>query len=174
MVRCWSLPLGSHRQQQHLETWNVFTEADLQSGVDSQKTDVLFDKYYEFSIKGGTRKRHGLSAVAIKWMIESRNIPLFSKMGQLPCCHKSLSWKHLDRQNHCCRWWGQQLIARRNVWPTSRCGSFWSQTWICWHKDHPAPCKESGCKHRCFCKGHRCSCATVSTSAQDAVQKKRW
>ena len=116
MVRCWSLPLGSHRQQQHLETWNVFTEADLQSGVDSQKTDVLFDKYYEFSIKGRHRKWCGWEALAIRSMHESRDVPLPAKVEQPPRtlgkqdrpCMVPVAKVNLEntpRQIRCCCWW---------------------------------------------------------------------
>ena len=34
---------------------DVFVEAVLRSGTDFQRIDVLFDRYYELSIKGGTR-----------------------------------------------------------------------------------------------------------------------
>ncbi|KAL8600360.1 hypothetical protein ACOMHN_013575 [Nucella lapillus] len=58
---------------------DVFVEAVLWSGADFQRIDVLFDRYYELSIKGGTRNRRKEGAVAIRRMIESKDVPLPAK-----------------------------------------------------------------------------------------------
>ena len=58
---------------------DVFVGAVLQSGTQFKLIDVVFDRYYEKSIKSGTRTRRGQGSAAIRQLIESRDVPLPSK-----------------------------------------------------------------------------------------------
>ena len=58
---------------------DVFVGAVLQSGTQFKRIDIVFDRYYEKSIKSGTRTRRGQGSAAIRRLIESRDVPLPSK-----------------------------------------------------------------------------------------------
>lgn len=55
---------------------DVFIGAVLQGGTLFKRTDVVFDRYYEKSIKEGTRTQRGQGAVAIRRLSKGRNVPL--------------------------------------------------------------------------------------------------
>lgn len=58
------------------ELGDVFIGAVFQGGTLFKRTDVVFDRYYEKSIKEGSRARHGQVSVAVRGLIKSRNVPL--------------------------------------------------------------------------------------------------
>ena len=58
---------------------DVFIGAVLQGGILFKRIDVVFDRYYETSIKSGTRTRRSQGSTAIRQLIESRDVPLPSK-----------------------------------------------------------------------------------------------
>lgn len=53
---------------------DVLTSTVLQSGAGLKRIDVLFDRYYQTSIKSGTRRGQGIAA--IRQLIENRDVPL--------------------------------------------------------------------------------------------------
>jgi hypothetical protein len=83
---------------------DVFIEAVLWSGADFQRIDVLFDRYYELSIKGGTRNRRKQGAVAIRRMIESEDVPLPAKWDNFLA--------HQENKADLARFLSQQLILK--------------------------------------------------------------
>ncbi|KAL8610462.1 hypothetical protein ACOMHN_060382 [Nucella lapillus] len=83
---------------------DVFIEAVLWSGADFQRIDVLFDRYYELSIKGGTRNRRKQGAVAIRRMIESKDVPLPAKWDNFLA--------HQENKADLARFLSQQLILK--------------------------------------------------------------
>ena len=56
-----------------------FIGAVLHAGAFFKRIDVVFDRYYEKSIKEGTRTRRGQGSGAIRRLIEGRNVPLPAK-----------------------------------------------------------------------------------------------
>ena len=58
---------------------DIFVETVLQSGSQFKRIDVMFDKYFETSIKSGTQKRRGKNTVAISRPVSSREVPLPAK-----------------------------------------------------------------------------------------------
>ncbi|KAL8561352.1 hypothetical protein ACOMHN_040430 [Nucella lapillus] len=83
---------------------DVFIEAVLWSRADFQRIDVLFDRYYELSIKGGTRNRRKQGAVAIRRMIESKDVPLPAKWDNFLA--------HQENKADLARFLSQQLILK--------------------------------------------------------------
>ncbi|KAG7159115.1 Dynein heavy chain 5, axonemal-like 1 [Homarus americanus] len=55
---------------------DVFAAAVLKSGVSFSLLDVIFDTYYETSIKSGTRKIRGKGAVPVGREVQNRDLPL--------------------------------------------------------------------------------------------------
>ncbi|KAL8621306.1 hypothetical protein ACOMHN_008131 [Nucella lapillus] len=83
---------------------DVFIKAVLWSGADFQRIDVLFDRYYELSIKGGTRNRRKQGAVAIRRMIESKDVHLPAKWDNFLA--------HQENKADLARFISQQLILK--------------------------------------------------------------
>ena len=83
---------------------DIFVESVFQSGKHFQRIDVLFDRYYEHSVKSGTRKRHGKGLVPIRRPIESRDVPLPAKWENFIA--------HEENKADLARFLSQQLILR--------------------------------------------------------------
>ncbi|KAK3885189.1 hypothetical protein Pcinc_010581 [Petrolisthes cinctipes] len=69
-----------------------------------QRIDVLFDRYHEHSIKGGTRKRREKGSVAIRRPVTNRDLPLPAKWENFIA--------HQDNKTDLARFLSQQLILR--------------------------------------------------------------
>jgi len=55
---------------------NTFVQAVLSAGARFNRIDVVFDRYYEVSIKSATRTRRSLGTRPIRRIIEHVNVPL--------------------------------------------------------------------------------------------------
>jgi hypothetical protein len=55
---------------------DAFVAPVLRSGAAFCRIDVVFDRYYDMSIKGGTRKRRGKQAAPVRREIQDRSVPL--------------------------------------------------------------------------------------------------
>jgi hypothetical protein len=83
---------------------DVFVRAVLQGGASFHRVDVLFDRYYEASIKGRTRERRGQGSRAIRRLIEGRDVPLPSKWESFMA--------HPDNKADLARFISQQLMLK--------------------------------------------------------------
>ena len=83
---------------------DIFVESVLQSGTHFPRIDVLFDRYYEHSIKSGTRKRRGKGLMPIRRPIESRDVPLPAKWENFIA--------HEENKADLANFLSQQLILR--------------------------------------------------------------
>ena len=83
---------------------DIFVKSVFQSGKHFQCIDVLFDRYYEHSIKSGTRERLGQGLVPIRRPIESRDVPLPEKWENFIA--------HEENKADLARFLSQQLILR--------------------------------------------------------------
>ena len=81
---------------------DVFIETVLQSGTPFKRIDVLFDRYYDTSIKSGTRKRRMKHTVAVRRPVDNRDVPLPAKWDNFMA--------HKDNKSDLARFLSQQLI----------------------------------------------------------------
>lgn len=81
---------------------DTFIAGVLQSGASYHRVDVLFDRYYEVSIKSGTRKRHSHGSRPIRRRIESRDVPLPARWDNFLA--------HPDNKADLARFLSQQLL----------------------------------------------------------------
>jgi len=79
-----------------------FVTGVLQSGAPYKRIDILFDRYYDISIKAGTRKKRGCGARPIRRPIENRNVPLPIRWDNFLA--------HPDNKADLARFLSQQLI----------------------------------------------------------------
>lgn len=86
---------------------DAFTSTVLQSGTAFKRIDVVFDRYYQTSIKSGTRTRHGQGIVAICQLIENRDVPLPPKWENFMA--------HPENKADVANFLSQQLILKAPV-----------------------------------------------------------
>ena len=83
---------------------DTFVENVFRSGAHFKRIDVLFDRYYEKSIKSGTRKQRGKGAVPVRRSIENRDVPLPAKWENFI--------SHTENKEELARFLSQQLIVK--------------------------------------------------------------
>ena len=81
---------------------DVFIQNVLHSGESFSRIDVLFDRYYDVSIKAGARKKRSQGSRPIRRLIENRDVPLPSRWDNFLA--------HPDNKADLARFLSQQLI----------------------------------------------------------------